>query len=229
MATRRPRFKPTAILSTRRPATACVANIKNEPKTENNLKDEVNEETNDENATQTARRTIKPSVCLPVKRGLIPVSNSSLLAGDLNPVEDNNSEEAATLFKSPIMSPSMQVAHSQSKSVELNQTMNSPVDQSLTSESEVSASQLSPAKLLRQRIRPTPWFGNRRNSSSQNGYLSESDDEPKRTRHLSTSSNHSIHGSNVKTPSGLSINSGRMRTESACSNFSDIAAVREAR
>lgn len=224
MATRRPRFKPTAILSVRRPATS-APNIKTEPAIESNLNDEIKEEVNNEHATQTARRIIKPSVCLPVrKRGIVAVSNSKLRPDDLSPAE----EEAVTLFKSPIMSPSMQVAHNQAKSVELSQTMNSLVDQSITSESEINISQLSPAK-LRQRIRPTPWFGNRRNSSSQNGYLSESEDEPlKRQRHLSTSSTHSIH-SNIKTLSGVATNSGRMRTESACSILSDIAAVREAR
>lgn len=231
MATRRPRFKPTAILSARRSATTCAVNIKNVPSIESNLKDEIKEETDNEPTTQTARRIIKPSVCLPVrKRGLIAVSNSSLAAGDLSPAEDTNSKEAATLFKSPIMSPSMQVAHSQPKSVEFSQAINSPVDQSIAAEIEVNISQMSPAK--RQRIRPTPWFGNRRNSSSQNGYLSESDDEPlKRQRHLSTSSSHSMHCgvSNVKTPSGLSINTGRIRTESVCSNLSDFAVVRETR
>lgn len=225
MALRRPRFKPTAILSARRPATTCAANIKNEPKIESDVKDEIKEEGNEHAAP---RRIIKPSVCLPVRK-----RDALLRADDLSPAEDNNSKEAATLFKSPIMSPSMQVAHNQSKSVELSQTMNSPVfDQSITtSESDVNINHLSPAK-LRQRIRPTPWFGNRRNSSSQNGYLSEPDDEPlKRQRHLSTSSNHSIHcgSANIKTPGSLSINSGRMRTESACSNLSDIVAVREAR
>lgn len=231
MATRRPRFKPTAILSARRPVTVtCSANIKKEPAIESSVKDEIKEEANTENVTQPARRLIKPSVCLPVRKlPLIAVSNSPLRATDLSPAEDKNSKGAVALFKSPVMSPSMQVAN-QPKSVELSQSMISPAEQSVTSESELHAGQLSPAKQLRQRIRPTPWFGSRRNSSSQNGYLSESDDEPlKRPRHLSTSSNHSMHcgGSNVKV--GFSINSGRMRTESACSNFSDIAVVKEAR
>lgn len=228
MATRRPRFKPTAILSSRRPASTCAPDIKNEPTTESNVKDEIKKEASYENVTQTTRRIIKPSVCLPArKRGFIAVStssSSSVRPVDISSADDNNSKEAVALFKSPIMSPSMHVAR-----VESSETINTLVDQLINSESDVNI--MSPAK-LRQRIRPTPWFGNRRNSSSQNGYLSESDDEPlKRQRHLSTSSNQSIHcgSSNMKIPSGCSISSGRMRTESACSNLSDITSVRETR
>lgn len=80
---------------------------------------------------------------------------------------------------------------------------------------------LSPTK-VRQRIKPTPFFGNRRNSIQGR---EDNEELPRRQRNLSTSSNHSTQSYNIS----KSINSpyNRIRTESACSNASDISMVRE--
>lgn len=83
---------------------------------------------------------------------------------------------------------------------------------------------------IRQRIRPTPCFANRRNSIQGNGLsgASESEDEQhRRQRHYSTSSNHSSYNPS-STPQhqrnyfGLNKVPSRVRTESYSSSISDI-------
>lgn len=81
---------------------------------------------------------------------------------------------------------------------------------------------------IRQRIRPTPCFANRRNSIQGNslGGASESEDEQhRRQRHYSTSSNHSSYNPST-TPQrnyfGLNKIPSRVRTESYSSSISDI-------
>lgn len=110
-------------------------------------------------------------------------------------------------FKSPFMSPSM---HNNNNQL----TPGSSIVDDIVAPS-------SPIKTIRQRIRPTPYF-NRRNSIQ--GTTSDLDDDTSnrhRQRHLSTSSSHSAHhNQNFNNKNSSQI--GRIRTESTCSNVSDI-------
>lgn len=93
-----------------------------------------------------------------------------------------------------------------------------------------SPSQLPNNTKIRQRIRPTPCFASRRNSIQGSGLggASESEDEQhRRQRHYSTSSNHSSYNP-ASTPQyqrnyfGLNKIPSRVRTESYSSSISDI-------
>lgn len=82
---------------------------------------------------------------------------------------------------------------------------------------------------IRQRIRPTPCFANRRNSiqGSSLGASESEDEQHRRQRHYSTSSNHSSYNPST-TPQhqrnyfGLNKVPSRIRTESYSSSVSDI-------
>lgn len=83
---------------------------------------------------------------------------------------------------------------------------------------------------MRQRIRPTPCFGNRRNSIQ--GASESEDDTGRRQRHFSTSSNQSSYnfaGTPQPQRNYFSLNKtySRIRTESLCSNVSDAASQRD--
>lgn len=114
-------------------------------------------------------------------------------------------------FKSPYMSPSM---HNNNN----NNNQQTPGCSSIVDDIVAPS---SPAAKIRQRIRPTPCF-NRRNSIQ--GTNSDFDDDistaNRRQRHLSTSSSHSAHHNQNNKLSSSQI--GRIRTESTCSNVSDI-------
>ncbi|XP_055309804.1 uncharacterized protein LOC129573372 [Sitodiplosis mosellana] len=93
-----------------------------------------------------------------------------------------------------------------------------------------SPSAAMPNNKIRQRIRPTPCFASRRNSIQGSGIggASESEDEQhRRQRHYSTSSNHSSYNPS-STPQhqrnyfGLNKVPSRVRTESYSSSISDI-------
>lgn len=90
-----------------------------------------------------------------------------------------------------------------------------------------SPSTLPNATKIRQRIRPTPCFASRRNSiQGSGGFGAETDDDQhRRQRHYSTSSNHSSYNP-ASTPQrnyfGLNKVPSRVRTESYSSSISDI-------
>lgn len=93
-----------------------------------------------------------------------------------------------------------------------------------------SPSQLPNNTKIRQRIRPTPCFASRRNSiqgSGLGGAFESEDEQHRRQRHYSTSSNHSSYNP-ASTPQhqrnyfGLNKIPSRVRTESYSSSISDI-------
>lgn len=246
MSTRRPRFKPVAILKSRRPAVQSTENIKSEPEILAVVPDEQNEVVdagepsslispplaiNDEalkitapeskpnvdetaatttNTMRASSRRIRPNVCLPASRSrkIVPKSvttesESATTDHDSNQpttpkleeppseklvVDNNTNNESAPStvqvstppqthnFKSPFMSPSIQSSRS-------SEFPHNPLllDDLNATDDSVRCPPMSPTKVVRQRIRPTPCFGNRRNSSSQGGYVSESDDETSST------------------------------------------------
>lgn len=177
-----------------------------------------------------ARRLIKPSVVLPVRKKAGPVAVPSKIetvqdeqqSVDQKPdiiklqslaVESESPSvydkcSADDYFKSPFVSPSMQS----------NQRVTDPP---MGSSIVDDIAPLSPVKVVRQRIRPTPFFNHRRNSIQGNTSDCDADDTNRRQRHLSTSSSHSSHNITAARPP-----IGRIRTESTCSTMSDINSSR---
>lgn len=186
--------------------------------------------------TASSRRLIKPSVVLPVrKKPPVSVVQQKIIDQDDSIIIDQkpsinilassdfnilvstdslsipssksiNYEKPIENFKSPFMSPSMQHNNNQRN----DQQSGSIVDDIIGA---------PPSPKIRQRIRPTPCF-NRRNSIQGTASDCDEDTNHRRQRHLSTSSSHSTHNTNFISKNVSQI--GRIRTESTCSNVSDI-------
>lgn len=185
MASRRPRFKPNVNLSTRRPSSECSTVIKSENlentvekppdnnTSSNNLNDSRESKFNrDSNSAPISRRMIKPSVCLPVRkiksiirdndktnRNEDTLQNLATAEGNkcLITTDNNNKEMLVNNFKSPFRSPSMKRFDTESTSVSMDDIPNEIWEDNLKNPH-------SPLK-VRQRIKPTPYFKNRRNST----------------------------------------------------------------
>lgn len=216
-------------------------------------------------APRPVRRSIKPAVVIPDRRRKTPAAvevkaeeNSEKVpaaepaekvprkalspATPLTPLKlkQENSENIQKpiapedTFKSPFLSPS--ISHQKRPEFIYN-----PLDQQNAECSDDPTKSPVYSNKVRQRIRPTPYFG-RRNSVqvcvfhlvvvwfflsnrlfSTQGAISESDDESnKRQRHLSTSSSHSNYNINNNVTPKI-VENTRMRTESVCSNISEAA------
>lgn len=210
---RRPRIKAIANLTARRPIKIEPNQII--PKTE--LKEEENETSSKcedgENKDRTNSSASKVNIP-PRKSKTTPNFPIEIEQIEEIPIEDNTNHQ----FKSPTDSPSLR---------NFQTTMKLQIPSNLSDITPLNKDEplkcpLSPTK-MRQRVRPTPFFTNRRNSIQ--GNTSESEDEPRRQRHHSTSSNHSNPGSSFPRPGFF--NTSRIRTESSCSNASDISMVRD--
>lgn len=229
---RRPRIKAIANLTARRPIKIEPNHIipKTELKEEENvsgssISSTLNGDVEDgENKDRTNNPVPKVDIT-PKKPKIIPNIQKRIE----KPVEIPNKESEKeitiiengpndSLFKSPTDSPSMRNFQSSMK-LQIPSNLSDIIP---LNKDEPLKCPLSPTK-MRQRIRPTPYFTNRRNSIQ--GNTSESEDEPRRQRHHSTSSNHSNPGSSFPRPGFF--NTSRIRTESSCSNASDISMVRD--
>lgn len=246
------------------PVTLKVENIsiKNDEKTENKtssrrrIKATVN---------IPASRKVKPAPII-VKPLEPPQSPQSPFNNAINSIDSPNNADNLdehppkspfndSLFKSPRNVPQMRTVPAATKTIpKENSTGMSPGPVSMSpigagssaldiDSYESIKSPMSPTK-VRQRIRPTPIFGIRRNSMQGNS--SDVEDEPRRQRHHSTSSSSSNQNQTIGNGQGLGIigaggggvggssrpnygyqNHTRVRYDSTCSNASDISVVKE--
>ncbi|KAG4067568.1 hypothetical protein HA402_005340 [Bradysia odoriphaga] len=185
-------IKPAVVIPDRRRKVAPTAEVKAE---ENSDKVPVAEPV--EKIPQKAPSPATPLTPLKLKQ-----ENSDNIQKPITP-EDT--------FKSPFLSPS--ISHQKRPEFVYN-----PLDQQNAECSDDPTKSPVYSNKVRQRIRPTPYFGRR---NSVQGAISESDDESnKRQRHLSTSSSHSNYNINNNATPKI-VENTRMRTESVCSNISE--------
>lgn len=222
---RRPRIKAIANLTARRPIK--IEPIKTELKEEDgnsgassSLGDgedgENKDQTNNSVPKAPPRKKVTPNIQKRVEKP-VEVHQEEIPHQEVEIEKEIVIAENDSLFKSPTDSPSMRNFQTSIKlQIPTNLSDITPLNK------DEPKCPLSPTK-MRQRVRPTPYFTNRRNSIQ--GNTSESEDEPRRQRHNSTCSNHNSPGGCFPRPGFF--NTNRIRTESSCSNASDISTVRD--
>lgn len=213
--TNRRRIKPTITLPQRKPKVSTVSAAKD---------DEIKETTKCTKETEPVESEeilAKEPITVDNYDIINPPSNESGKISNFEEPIDDSVFKSPQNFLSPRYNPPTPKTNPFGN--EITSIMHSNND--ISPKDEIRCP-LSPTK-IRQRIKAVPMLGNRRNSVQGRD---ECDEVPRRQRHLSSSSSHSNQNLsfNYKTiGSPVYPYSNRVRTESSCSNASDISVVRE--